>query len=127
PYNVCSDILNAVKAHLWLSQKRQREEGKVVPILFDAFAIDEMWHTFLLFTKEYHEFSYELFNTYLHHNPCIDPEKDAILLSEAENTIRYIASYVDENTMKKWYLEWPEKYCEKKMKSEYFVFNKNFG
>jgi hypothetical protein len=31
--------------------------------------IDEVWHSHILHTKEYWEFSLELFGQYLHHNP----------------------------------------------------------
>ena len=31
--------------------------------------IDELWHTLILFSKEYHEFSTKIFGTYLHHSP----------------------------------------------------------
>ncbi|MEL6868036.1 MAG: hypothetical protein AAFP19_26670 [Bacteroidota bacterium] len=32
------------------------------------FIIDEMWHTFILFTKEYHDFCMKYFGRFLHHN-----------------------------------------------------------
>jgi len=31
--------------------------------------IDELWHTLILFSKEYHEFSTKIFGTYFHHSP----------------------------------------------------------
>ena len=31
--------------------------------------IDELWHTLILFCKEYHEFSTKIFGKYLHHSP----------------------------------------------------------
>ena len=31
--------------------------------------IDEIWHNFILFTKEYHEFSKNVFGKYFHHTP----------------------------------------------------------
>ena len=31
---------------------------------------DQMWHTFVLHTKDYMDFCYEMFGVYLHHQPC---------------------------------------------------------
>ena len=33
--------------------------------------IDEVWHNFILFTKEYHAFSQEFIGSYFHHDPTI--------------------------------------------------------
>lgn len=35
-------------------------------------ALDELWHTFIIFTKDYHAFSGQLGMPYLHHEPFVD-------------------------------------------------------
>ena len=35
-------------------------------------SIDELWHTFIIFTKDYHEFCQQLGLQYLHHQPVND-------------------------------------------------------
>lgn len=41
---------------------------------FEMFSadVDNLWHTFLLFTKEYQKFCDEMFGTFIHHNPKVD-------------------------------------------------------
>ena len=37
--------------------------------------VDELWHTFLLFTKEYQKFCNESFGKFVHHVPHIEEEE----------------------------------------------------
>lgn len=37
--------------------------------------VDEMWHTFIMFTWDYYEFCVEYVGRFLHHNPVDDPYK----------------------------------------------------
>jgi len=34
--------------------------------------VDNLWHTFLLFTKEYHKFCYDILGQFMHHVPKIE-------------------------------------------------------
>ena len=42
---------------------------KKVPCAMPSRKVDDLWHTFILFTKEYHKFCHKSFGEYLHHNP----------------------------------------------------------
>ncbi|HAT8180555.1 TPA: hypothetical protein JA361_14135 [Legionella pneumophila] len=69
--------------------------------------IDNMWHTFLLFTRDYHEFC----NTYLneiffHHDPIFEKnilvsEEDYVL--ELTRYLAYIHDHLGEETLIKWF------------------------
>ena len=37
--------------------------------------VDNLWHTFLLFTKEYQKFCHDMFGKFIHHTPVIDTEQ----------------------------------------------------
>jgi hypothetical protein len=37
--------------------------------------IDEVWHQFILFTKEYHDFSNQFYGGYFHHSPYLPSRK----------------------------------------------------
>lgn len=37
-----------------------------------VITIDDLWHTFIIFTKEYHQFCQALGVPYLHHQPFVD-------------------------------------------------------
>ena len=55
-------LFNDLVLFLWMSS--QTSEVRIpMP------AIDEAWHTFLLFTKDYMEFCSKYCNTYMHHEP----------------------------------------------------------
>ena len=44
------------------------QNGKIIVAMTNNI-IDDLWHTLILFSKEYHEFSTKIFGTYLHHSP----------------------------------------------------------
>jgi hypothetical protein len=69
---------------------------------------DDMWHTFLLFTREYHEFCQHYFGDFFHHHPLTDEEKD-ITREEQERELTHYLSYVYDNlgeeTVRVWFDE----------------------
>ena len=103
--------------YLWLSQKLDTDK-KYDPtnknINFSCVMhhemsdIDDMWHTFLLFTKDYMTFCELHFGKYIHHKPFT--EDDAIPLeedfsSELTNYLHYINQNLGEETLLKWFGE----------------------
>ena len=50
--------------------------------------IDELWHTLILFSKEYHEFSTKIFGTYFHHSPNT---KNSIISNDS--VIKFYSEY----------------------------------
>jgi hypothetical protein len=53
-----------VKRHLFLALTL---EGRTLPVF--STRVDEAWHQFILFTREYHEFCTRFAGRYLHHSP----------------------------------------------------------
>jgi hypothetical protein len=49
------------------------ETGKVLTMTSEI--VDLVWHQFILFTKEYHEFCNSIFGEYIHHAPATDKRK----------------------------------------------------
>ena len=47
--------------------------GKTIAMTSDI--VDLVWHQFILFTKEYHEFCLTIFGEYIHHSPATDIKK----------------------------------------------------
>lgn len=47
--------------------------GKTIAMSSDI--VDLVWHQFILFTKEYHEFCFSVFDEYIHHSPATDTKK----------------------------------------------------
>ena len=66
--------------------------------------IDDMWHTFLLFTKDYMYFCSKYLGQYFHHSPTTSEDK----MTEGEFEIdfaRYV-SYVYDNLGEKTLIKW---------------------
>ncbi len=48
-------------------------------------SVDELWHTFLIFTNEYAEFCREVANGFIHHNPGpVNPTQEQINKAEED-------------------------------------------
>lgn len=69
--------------------------------------IDVMWHTFLLYTKDYMNFCDTYFGEYLHHLPDIvennldqDPEKFKLNL---ERFLSFTFDHLGEDVIRRWY------------------------
>lgn len=120
-----NDIFNETLKFLYISQ---------VPGVFisdDLLIIDEMWHNMILFTPQYHKFSKKYFNTpYFHHIPVSKKEKEdrkkkvlqnsekakSEYLQKLEFLISTTYDYLGEDTVKKWFREYPNKYSKKNIK-----------
>lgn len=119
------DILKETIKFLYISQ---------IPDVFipdDLLILDEMWHNMILFTPQYHEFSLKHFNKYHHHVPAGKAEKEGrqMLLKadpgkageEYMNRLEVLISitydHLGEETVMKWFQEYPEKYSPEKIKA----------
>lgn len=105
-------------------------EGVFIPD--DLLILDEMWHNFILFTAVYHEFSHQFFdNKHLHHLPASKKEKEAHIhlmgeqpelareeyLQKMQKLISITYDYLGEETVKKWFQEYPKKYSKENIKA----------
>ena len=104
--------------YLWLSQKLhvEKQTSKDTEILnfqsviFSSMKeIDDVWHTFILFTKDYTRFCHQYFGHYLHHQPTIKKEYENIrnnfddYLLKTEKWISYIYDNLGEETVRLWF------------------------
>ncbi len=51
--------------------------------------IDNVWHTFILFTKDYHSFCIEYFGKFIHHTPDVEINEE----TKKQNNISYRLLY----------------------------------
>ena len=64
-----------MKLWLALATVAKKEQSEQVFAIDNALVvIDEMWHNFILFTKDYCEFCENIFGKYLHHSPSTAAE-----------------------------------------------------
>jgi hypothetical protein len=86
-------------------------------------AVDEMWHTFLLFTEEYAAYCDRVFGRFLHHHPTTpaDHERAREELRSNPDAVRrvteksvwqwrLVTELAGEATLLKWYVELPLRY-----------------
>lgn len=107
------EALTQLIQYLWLSKKHQFEQLKnptSKALQFECLMhpemheIDDMWHTFLLFTKDYSDFCQQYFDAFVHHSPIVDNE-----ISHSENEIEcarylsYIYDHLGEETLCTWF------------------------
>jgi hypothetical protein len=120
------EIFEQVKKWLWLGhQQRLAGMTKGLSIDLPLVVIDEMWHNFVLFTREYTAFCTHYFGYYLHHAPVTEAEDNesahglgAMTIAEhvqaRKQELRpqyeYIYDQLGKDTFTKWYLEYPKVY-----------------
>lgn len=118
------DIFQETKKFLYVCQV----EGVFIPD--DLLILDEMWHNFILFTKEYHAFCNKYFNRYFHHLPASkkekeeqhlkniqDPEKaHAGYLQKLQHVISTVYDLLGESAVIKWFQVYPVKYSKENIK-----------
>jgi len=97
----------------------------------DLLIVDEMWHNFILFTPVYAKFCERFFGRFVHHIPtskkqreehqkllAADPERARMEFMEREE--RLMSAVYDlcgEETVVKWFQEYPEKYTKASIRS----------
>lgn len=112
------EALQELLKFFWLSQKHKLEQknarASVNVLNFQAAIheemkeIDDMWHTFLLFTKDYMDFCEHYFGHFIHHSPTTDQSE---ILSveqyekDLENYLSYVYDHLGEATVRKWFNE----------------------
>lgn len=68
PIKYGDELFEQLMKWLYASYKLQRSNAPPL-MLQDLLAIDLMWHTFILFTKDYASFCYQHFGYFIHHIP----------------------------------------------------------
>jgi len=70
--------------------------------------IDDMWHTFILFTKDYADFCQRYFENFIHHDPTDEENAPSPEQFEKDLTqyLSYIYDNLGEDTVRKWFKEY---------------------
>ncbi len=119
PKRECIEIFTETKKWLWLANEFEFDRAvsavniEELPLFPHLLIIDEMWHSFILFTVPYSEFCNSFFGAYIHHHPNLSPE------SSKRKTSKLLAWFVDyvsdklgEATAVKWLNYYPVRYAK---------------
>ena len=120
------EIFTEMKRWLFITARRRESNSEMaaVPLFNEAYAIDMMWHTFILFTQDYAGFCDKYFGTFIHHQPKTlkdthewqerikaDPEGAR---RDRENSLRQVYEYLyDEigpEILTKWCEDFPNRF-----------------
>lgn len=124
------EIFLEAKRWLWLCAKLQRAaqtgegESFKLPLFNEAYAIDLMWHIFLLHTEDYAEFCQTHFGFFIHHHPKTRAERlawqqkiadDPVAARiEREQNLRRVYDYLydelGEEVLVRWCEEFPSRF-----------------
>lgn len=120
------DLFMQVKKWLWLANERHCDKlDGGLSIDHPIVVIDEMWHNFVLFTKDYTTFCKDYFGYYLHHAPATEIEETEFKnnlkkvtkserykyrMDQKRPQYEYIYDKLGKETFLKWYHEYPRKY-----------------
>lgn len=110
------EALKELMKFIWLCQKHKVEKSRrpndsslhfSCAIHSEMRDIDNMWHTFLLFTRDYHDFcNYYLEGVFFHHEPIINSDEqvsDKHYEEEFTLYLSYIYDNLGEDTLIKWF------------------------
>ena len=75
PFNEAEKIFHETKKWIWLAALAKEEHSIKLLVDNSILFIDEMWHNFILFTTEYHNYCLDKFGFYVHHHPTPYKEK----------------------------------------------------
>lgn len=120
-----ADIFTETKKFLYIC----RQPGVFIPD--ELLIVDEMWHNFILFTKEYQDFCAFYFGVYLHHIPATKAEKskhreqvatdiDTAKKAFNEKLARFMSVTYDQlgrDTVVKWFQQYPAQYSKQVIKN----------
>lgn len=130
-YDEAQEIFEETKKWLWLASKSSELNGTSLFIDKPLLIIDEMWHNFILHTKQYYKFCFDNFKRFLHHVPSSAREKAAYKQAFEENPTEAIQKqeealkkqytliydHLGPETLLKWYDQMAQKYTPEYIKT----------
>lgn len=109
-----AEALQELMKYIWICLKHSTDSAQnpheaslqFTCVMHDEMIeIDYMWHTFLLFTRDYDSFCRTYLGEFFHHQPLIkeDDSGKANYAVELERYLSYIFDNLGEDTLKKWF------------------------
>jgi hypothetical protein len=126
PRAEAEELFEELKKWLWLNARLNERALPTLMVSPSTRLIDEMWHTFLLYSVDYTQFCDRYFGFYLHHFPLPRAEVEARAEAYARNPEAELAElcerfvhqyelvhdYLGAETLSKWYAEYFDRYTD---------------
>ncbi len=120
-------LFEETKKWLWLCYKTSGPESKTSVLIDNSMLIiDEMWHNFILFTKDYERYCFDKFGFYIHHLPTTKKESEEWgkdiegnvnrYLKVIENQYSIIFDLLGKETLLLWYKDFGVNYSKDRIK-----------
>lgn len=116
PRAEASELLGDVLRFLWVGERAAALGVRPPPILRPQLMLDEMWHTFVLRTRDYASFCTRYFGDFLHHEPA--PKRGKVTLLTRDDLAGFLKLVVDELGMPvaiRWYRTYPRRYSPERI------------
>ncbi len=108
------DAFNELMKFFWLTQQHKDAKKKypennelnfTCALYPEMSELDDMWHTFLLFTKDYMSFCTNYFDEYIHHTPNTEEEpiEKEQFKKELTKYLSFIYDVLGEETVRNWF------------------------
>lgn len=127
------ELFEDMKKWLWLcAYCDDLPRGQRIDLAFTQATkiIDEMWHTFILFTRDYDEFCSRYFGRFIHHAPTPRSVYDEVIAAYERDPVavmnenreffakqyELIYDALGEETLVKWYDRYHQKYTDEYMR-----------
>jgi hypothetical protein len=125
PREEAEDLFVETLRWLWVCRRADHDPAAPEMFIDECLELlDEMWHTFVLFTREYTGYCETYLGGYVHHEPTTSEQKAAMKRERerdpagfrARHAARlralyeYVYDQLGEDTLIKWYSTYPERY-----------------
>src|SRR5262249_25477109 len=96
------EIFGETLKWLWLCARRRHgfEKGELslarLPLMDDLYAVDRMWHAFMLFSEDYVAFCERFFGFYVHHYPVTRADRETMTPERRRSELRAAYSLIYE-------------------------------
>ena len=121
PEEESAGIFEECKKWLWLHTV---PGAPPLEMMTEFLIIDEMWHTFVLYTRDYARYCRSRFGVFMHHDPtslreqertrrALEKDADAVMRKrrrQRERQYRHIADHLGADTLRLWYVDYPLRY-----------------
>jgi hypothetical protein len=118
-----ADLFEETKRLLWVMQLSSAR-GHTFYITPALTIIDQMWHTFVLFTREYDAYCHAVYGRFIHHHPTTRDDDLRMKAEQAKDPVAFRAKWnaielrqwelvqeaFGESALLKWYVEYPMRF-----------------